>query len=686
MTTVKPIIKLPPRSKSCSTRSTYQDMMSPYDTQSIVSNELYFEDKENRLQDYDIQHLLQDYSLYQIKRERGGGYLSFPDSKMADRVYSLFNGYMFANQTVLKFKLSSNDLNDPQPEGYILEIRHLPTHMDHNSLYDIFRPFGPLSICKPITEDGTLKGKALVQFFYKEDSDVAVNSLNNKMIDGSIIQIHALMMNSFSSSRYMTQSMSTPTSGTTTMVAAEPTKESTGFVDYMNLYVKNLDPTVDNTDLFNIFRKYGRIVSARVMSNPATGLSKGYGFVSFGKPEEAALALKETDGMQYRTKPMIVAYHEPKKPRQEKSTSTTTSSFHSPPSTAPIDYATTPYFETRHPHEVGPLGLGIDNVDQLAMNHAKDLPVGGTAPPPLRRNLSMDNNSFTPPPIRTSPQFASRPSLASLASGVSIQQAPVSAMYEKIEQEKILEEKPRTLRRKGSLESVSSVMTESSAQVQRQRMTEAVKRCGSYGNDLADIVDMLLTLKKKERSICLFNPDFLKDKINAAVEALEICEDDEDDEDEDELHRQIMAAEKKKENRGVEIKARAYVPSPPKSPLKKRQSVSPPRVANRTVAVDNVVIPPRKSKAIPIIAPPILDTLKAAEIKAMLASFEGKAIHEKKQLLGDQLFPLVKATGIKHAPKITIRLLDTIELETLAEIMFDKEALKTQVDKASANL
>ena len=168
----------------------------------------------------------------------------------------------------------------------------------------------------------------------------------------------------------------------------------------------------------------------------------------------------------------------------------------------------------------------------------------------------MDNNSFTPPPIRTSPQFASRPSLASLASGASIQQAPVSAMYEKMEQEKILEEKPRTLRRKGSLESVSSVMTESSAQVQRQRMTEAVKRCGNYGNDVPDIVDMLLTLKKKERSICLFNPDFLKDKISAAVEALEICEDDDDEEDDDEIHRQMMIAEKKKENRGVEIKAR----------------------------------------------------------------------------------------------------------------------------------
>lgn len=120
----------------------------------------------------------------------------------------------------------------------------------------------------------------------------------------------------------------------------------------MNLYVKNLDPTIGNTELFSLFRKFGHIVSARVMSNPATGLSKGYGFVSYSKPEEAALALNEMNGILVRSKAMIVAYHEPKKPRQEKSSSTTTSSFHSPPSTAPpVDYGTVPYFETRHPHE-----------------------------------------------------------------------------------------------------------------------------------------------------------------------------------------------------------------------------------------------------------------------------------------------------------------------------------------------
>lgn len=102
----------------------------------------------------------------------------------------------------------------------------------------------------------------------------------------------------------------------TTAPAVE--KSESGFVDYMNLYIKNLDQSVTNTDLFNLFRQFGRIVSARVMSNPATGQSKGYGFVSYEKPEEAAAALREMNGYTFRSKQLIVAYHEPKKPRQEK--------------------------------------------------------------------------------------------------------------------------------------------------------------------------------------------------------------------------------------------------------------------------------------------------------------------------------------------------------------------------------
>ena len=103
-----------------------------------------------------------------------------------------------------------------------------------------------------------------------------------------------------------------------TIPTASNDKSESSYVDYMNLYIKNLDPAVTNNDLFNMFRKFGRIISARVMSNPQTGMSKGYGFVSYDKPEEATAALDEMNGKTFGSKQLIVAYHEPKKPRQEK--------------------------------------------------------------------------------------------------------------------------------------------------------------------------------------------------------------------------------------------------------------------------------------------------------------------------------------------------------------------------------
>jgi hypothetical protein len=81
-------------------------------------------------------------------------------------------------------------------------------------------------------------------------------------------------------------------------------------------------------------------------------------------------------------------------------------------------------------------------------------------------------------------------------------------------------------------------MTETSANLQRTKLEEAVRHCGDYGKATADIVDMLLTLKRKERSLCLFNPDFLRDKVQSALEALATCnetdsEDDDIEEDQD---------------------------------------------------------------------------------------------------------------------------------------------------------
>ena len=50
---------------------------------------------------------------------------------------------------------------------------------------------------------------------------------------------------------------------------------------HTNLFVKGLDPSLTAEDLHLMFGSFGDIKSCKVAQDPATGKSKGYGFVWF---------------------------------------------------------------------------------------------------------------------------------------------------------------------------------------------------------------------------------------------------------------------------------------------------------------------------------------------------------------------------------------------------------------------
>ncbi|KAI8342607.1 hypothetical protein BC941DRAFT_413281 [Chlamydoabsidia padenii] len=79
-------------------------------------------------------------------------------------------------------------------------------------------------------------------------------------------------------------------------------------MDLCNLYVKGLSLSMTSAELFNLFQPYGRIISARVMVTEKN-VSKGFGFVSFSQPIEAASALV------YLHPHYNIQFHEPKVPR-----------------------------------------------------------------------------------------------------------------------------------------------------------------------------------------------------------------------------------------------------------------------------------------------------------------------------------------------------------------------------------
>ena len=81
-----------------------------------------------------------------------------------------------------------------------------------------------------------------------------------------------------------------------------------------NLYVKNLDDTVDDEMLRKEFMPYGTVTSAKVMFE--AGRSRGFGFVCFSTPEEATKAVTEMNGRIIVTKPLYVALAQKKEDRR----------------------------------------------------------------------------------------------------------------------------------------------------------------------------------------------------------------------------------------------------------------------------------------------------------------------------------------------------------------------------------
>ena len=84
----------------------------------------------------------------------------------------------------------------------------------------------------------------------------------------------------------------------------------------VNLFVKNLDDGLDDDQLREHFAEYGTITSARVMREPATGTSRGFGFVCFSSPEEAAKAVTEMNNKLVLGKPIFVALAQRKEVRR----------------------------------------------------------------------------------------------------------------------------------------------------------------------------------------------------------------------------------------------------------------------------------------------------------------------------------------------------------------------------------
>eukprot|EP00026_Physarum_polycephalum_P010551 Phypoly_transcript_10717.p1 GENE.Phypoly_transcript_10717~~Phypoly_transcript_10717.p1 ORF type:complete len:337 (+),score=61.65 Phypoly_transcript_10717:180-1190(+) len=76
-------------------------------------------------------------------------------------------------------------------------------------------------------------------------------------------------------------------------------------LDPTNVFVKYLPADMDDGGLEGLFSAFGKIVSAKVMLDPRTWTSLGYGFVKFSTQEEAQLAICRMAGFKIHNKTLL---------------------------------------------------------------------------------------------------------------------------------------------------------------------------------------------------------------------------------------------------------------------------------------------------------------------------------------------------------------------------------------------
>jgi cold-inducible RNA-binding protein len=82
------------------------------------------------------------------------------------------------------------------------------------------------------------------------------------------------------------------------------------------IYVGNLSYSIDNSKLEELFSSYGKVESAKVITDRDSGRSKGFGFVEMSTADEADAAIDELNQKEIDGRQLNVSKAKPQKPRE----------------------------------------------------------------------------------------------------------------------------------------------------------------------------------------------------------------------------------------------------------------------------------------------------------------------------------------------------------------------------------
>ncbi|GAV52498.1 hypothetical protein ZYGR_0AG04890 [Zygosaccharomyces rouxii] len=232
-------------------------------------------------------------------KSKGFGFVHFESDEAAREAIDAINGMLLNGQEVyvaphVSRKDRQSKLEEAKANYTNVYIKNINLETRDEDFEEFFKKIGPVtSIHLEKDAEGKLRGFGFVNYETHADAAKAVEELNGAEFNGQQLHVGRAQKKYERQQELRRQ--------------YEQSKlEKMEKYQGVNLFIKNLDDSIDDERLREEFSPFGTITSVKVMTTE-NGKSKGFGFVCFSTPEEATKAITEKNQQIVAGKPLYVA-------------------------------------------------------------------------------------------------------------------------------------------------------------------------------------------------------------------------------------------------------------------------------------------------------------------------------------------------------------------------------------------
>jgi len=184
--------------------------------------------------------------------------------------------------------------NSQSQDSKTLWVGDIETWMDEASLANIFARTGAVANVKVIRDKktGMSLGYGFVEFTNHRSAQEVLISLNGTTVPGTNkkLKLNWGVMSTSNKSAQPTATTATPNANLKAPTAQQQQQQQPQGPEH-SIYVGELGHSVDENVLVEFFsQRYRTVTGAKMIVDPVTRQSKGYGFVKFSDPQEAQSA------------------------------------------------------------------------------------------------------------------------------------------------------------------------------------------------------------------------------------------------------------------------------------------------------------------------------------------------------------------------------------------------------------